>query len=106
MVDISNREYILPLKHFQDWNKLSKWRKGSKVAALDPEDKALIVHIISISKEFDIYLSYRAQIVSQKVDKAPTSILSNCIDFANVFGRLMELKTLKTYIKINLANGL
>ncbi len=116
-------------------------KKEFAAAALVPEHEAFVVHVAALSVDSgdEMHPSKRAQIAHLKVGEAPTEVLSEYADFADVFSpklaaklsehtginvhvielvddwqplygpiyslRLVELETLKAYIKNNLASG-
>lgn len=76
-------------------------KKEFPTATMDLEDKTLIVDAIFITSSDSMHPSYRTEIASLKVDKAPTAIPSKHMDFADIFclDLIMELPE---YIGINM----
>ena len=68
--------------------------------ALDLKNKAFIVYIASISRDFNIYLFFIAQIAFLKADKILTSVSSKYTNFIDIFSKNLAAKLLE-YIKIN-----
>lgn len=65
------------------------------------EDKVFVVYIVSISKNFNVYPSCKAQIAFLKTNETSTSILSKYVDFVDFFSENLVVK-LSDYIRINL----
>ncbi len=69
-------------------------KKEFAVAALVPEYKAFIVHVAALSVDSgdEMHLSRRAQIANLKVDEAPSKVLGEYTDFADVFSPKLAAK--------------
>ena len=118
-------------------------KKEFVAVALNPEYETYVIHVASLSStplvaSLDVHLSRKPQISGLIAKEAPTKVLAEYLDFADVFSldlasellehteinthaidleegkqppygpiynlKLVELETLKTYIKTNLAN--
>ncbi len=69
-------------------------KKEFTVAALDPENEAFIVHVAALSIDLGDELHHlkRVQIAHLKADEAPTKVLSEYADFADVFSPKLAAK--------------
>lgn len=71
-------------------------------AALDLKHKVFILHITTFSVDLgdEMHLSKRVYIAYLKADKAPTQVLSEYADFADVFSAKLAIE-LPKYTRIN-----
>ncbi len=62
-------------------------KKEFTAAALDPEHEAFVVHVaaLSVNSDDEVHPSRGAQIAHLKADEAPIKVLSEYVDFANLF---------------------
>ncbi len=77
-------------------------KKKFAAAALDPEHKAFVVHIATLSVDSgdEMHPSRKAQIAHLKADEAPTKVPSEYTDFADVFSPKLAAK-LPEHTRIN-----
>ncbi len=77
-------------------------KKVFAAAALDPEHKSFIVHVVPLSVDSgdEVHPSKRAQIAYLKADVAPIEVPSEYTDFADVFSPKLAAK-LPEYTRIN-----
>lgn len=68
--------------------------------AFDLKNKAFVIHIASISQNFNMHPSRRAQIALFKVDETFTSVSFIYVDFTDVFSGNLAVEHLK-YTVIN-----
>ena len=77
-------------------------KKEFAVAALDPEYKAFVVHVATLSVDLgdEVHPLKRVQIAHLKVDEAPSEVPSKYADFTDVFSPKLAAK-LSEHTRIN-----
>ena len=76
------------------------WKEFAK-AALDPKNKAFVLHIVTITLKMTIYPEHKAQIDLLKAKKAPVLVPAEYLDFAKVFSEELTV-VLPEHTKINI----
>lgn len=74
-------------------------KKESAIAILDLDEKIFVIYIVFFIN-FNVLLTYRAQIVYLKIDKVSPVILSKYIDFSDIVSPNLVFK-LPKHTKIN-----
>lgn len=67
---------------------------------LDPDKKAFVVHIITITLEITIHSEYKAKIILIKAKKAYIFVPAKYLDFTNIFSEELTM-VLPEYTEIN-----
>lgn len=75
-------------------------KKEFVATGLNPDEEIFVTHVAALSFNPDIYLSYRAQLISFPTNNAPTAISSKYADFVDILFLESEAK-LSEYTKIN-----
>lgn len=75
-------------------------KKEFVTTAFDPEDEIFVVHLVFFVSSNDVYLFYRVQIVSLKIDEVLITVPTKYSDFANIFSPGLAVE-LSEYMEMN-----